>query len=506
MTPARLFVIALTTSVAVLSAAAVHAQDRPVVFLHGLNSDGGTWQSAADRLQQYLAIAAHRPTLRGPSYGDQANELHSQLWWLPASTIAVGHSNGGIVSRHWSGLHDVSGILTLSTPHRGAPIFAHVADWINFNLMAFDLIGGVGAAFGATYDDSWWVYTAIQGVLSLATQGAQDAILQLAGMLALHRWLPIFPEMIPGSGYLSALNSSGNLAREASAVPARVGIVNVAHNFYWGGVFRAVWPQYGDAIANTLHASAAVLDYYATYLWSSPHPIDWQRAQRISNVAWWLWVHEEVWCRTISDPSPSAYSSSGYCAENDTLVPTWSQVYPNATNIERRGTPAHVDQTRNMDATLYEALVTFMPVYPRGAVPPQPPQNPPGTPPGSPPNPGPSPGQLDTIYPGQWLGMHQELRSANDRFALVYQADGNLVLYRDDSQPLWASQTAGTSVGQAVMQDDGNFVIYDAHGNGMWHTGTNGNPGAVLTLQEDGNLVVYTASGVPIWSSGTAGR
>jgi len=498
MTP-RLLVIALATCAALLGADAVHAQDRPVVFVHGLNSDGGTWESAANRLQEYLAIASHRPTLHGSSYGDQANELHSQLWWLPSATVAVGHSNGGIVSRHWSGLHEVSGILTLSTPHQGAPIFAHVADWINFNLMAFDLIGGVSAAFGVTYDDSWWVYAAIQGVLSLATQGAQDAILQLAGTLGLRQWLPIFPEMIPGSGYLSALNSSGNLAREASAIPARVGIVNVAHNFYWGGVFRAVWPNYGDAISGTIHASAAVLDYYAGYLWSSPNPIDWQRAQRISTVAWWLWVHEEIWCRTISDPSPYAYTSSGFCAENDTLVPTWSQVYPNATNIGLRGTPAHVDQTGNMDATLYEALVTFMPVYRRGA---EPPPGPPGPPPPPPP---PPPGTSDTLYPGRALGLHDELRSGNNRFALIYQGDGNLVLYRDDGRPLWASQTAGTAVGQAVMQDDGNFVIYDAYGNGMWHTGTSGNPGAVLHLQDDGNLVVYAASGAPIWASGPAG-
>jgi hypothetical protein len=471
------------------------AQDRPVVFVHGLNSDGNTWQAAADRLQQHLAIAAHLPTLRGPSYGDQANELQGQFWWLPGTTIAVGHSNGGIVSRHWSGLHDVAGVLTLSTPHRGAPVFAHVADWINFNLMAFDLIGAVGGAFGTTYDDSWWVYTAVQGVLSLATQGAQDAILQLSGLLALHRWLPIFPEMIPGSGYLSALNSSGNLGREANAIPSRVGIVNVAHNFYRGGVFRALWPNQGDAIADVIHASAAVLDYYAMVLWGSPYPRDWQRAQKLSTVAWWLWVHEDIWCRTISDPSPAAYSSAGFCAENDTLVPTWSQVYPNATNIEKRNTPAHRKQTKHMDAALYEALVTFMPVYPRGATPPQ---NPPGPPP-------PPSGAPDSLYAGQWLGMQQELRSGNDRYSLFYQGDGNLVLYRADGKPLWASQTAGTAPGQAVMQGDGNFVIYDAHGTPMWHTGTNGHPGSVLALQDDGNLVIYNASGVPIWTSGTAG-
>lgn len=482
-------------------AGVARAQDAPVVFVHGLNSSGDTWQSAADRLQQYLAIAPHRPSLTGPSYGDQANELQARLGGLPGTTVAVGHSNGGIVSRHWSALHPLSGVLTLSTPHHGAPLMAHVGDWVNFNLMAFDLIGAVGTAFGGSYDDSWWVYTAVQGVLSLATQGARDGILQLAGLLALHRWLPIFPEMVPGSGYLSMLNSGANLAREAASIPSRVGIVNVAHNFYWGGVFRAIWPQYGDHFSNALHASAAVLDYYAGVLWSSSNPRDWSRAQRLSTVAWWLWVHEEFWCRTVSDPSPGAYGSSGYCAENDTLVPAWSQVYPNATNILRRRTPVHKDQTTEMAATVYEALVTFMRVYPRGSTPPgQPP------PPPAPPPPGPVPRSPNALYGGEMLTLDNEIRSDNGRFVLVYQPDGNLVLYVDDGQPIWASQTAGTSNGYVTMQRDGNLVIYNARGEPMWHTSTHNHPGSVLALQDDGNLVIYRPDGTPIWASGTAGR
>lgn len=486
--------VVATACLGLLASHAALAQDRPLVFVHGLNADGGTWQAAADRLRQHLAISPQRPSLSGSSYEDQVNNLQSQLWWLPGNTVAVGHSNGGIVSRHWSTQHQLDGVLTLSTPHKGAPVFAHVSDWIDFNLMAFDLIGGISAAFGSSYDDSWWVYTAVQGVLSVATQGAQDAVLQLAGLLGLHHWVPIFPQMIPGSSYLSNLNSPGNLGREAGAIPARVGIVNVADNFYRGGVFRAVWPNRGDTISDVLYASAAVLDYYATYLWTSANPQDWHRAQRLSALAWWFWAHEDMWCRTISDPSPRAYSSSGFCAENDTLVPTWSQVYPGAINIEKRRTPAHIDQTRNMEGALYEALTTFMHVSPRGTAPPP---NPPG--------PSPHPGGPDVLLPGERLEMHQELRSPNDRFALVYQADGNLVLYRDDGLPLWASQTAGTSVGDASMQEDGNFVVYDAAGVPVWASGTDGNPGAVVKLQPDGNLVIYTVADVPIWATGTAG-
>lgn len=493
MTP-RAIVLTLVCAIVPFVPAA-NAQDRQVVFVHGLNSNGGTWESAAERLKQYLAIAPERPSLSGSSYEDQANSLNAQLWWLRGDAIAVGHSNGGIVSRHWSALHGVGAIVTLSTPHRGAPVFAHVADWVNFNMMAFDFIGGISASFGASYDDSWWVYAAIQGVISLSTQGAQDAILQMASTVGFQHWLPIFPQMVPGSSYLSALNASGNLGREAGAVATRVGIVNVAQNFYRGGVFRAIWPEYGDAIADSLHASAALLDYYALQLYGSPHPRDWQRAGKISNLAWWLWVHEDIWCRTVSDPSPGAYSSAGYCNENDTLVPTWSQVYPGALNIERRNTPAHTKQTEGMDGTLYEVLTSFVHVPARGATPP--PQNPP---PGSPPS-----GASDTLNPGEYIGHGQELSSGDGRFGLSYQGDGNLVLYRNDGRPLWASQTAGTSAGQALMQTDGNFVVYDANGTPVWASGTHMYPGARLTVQPDGNVVIYTADGTPVWATGTAG-
>lgn len=472
----------------------LHAQDQPVVFVHGLNSSGSTWDTTAARLQQSLAIAPERPSLSGASYEDQANNLDGQLRWMPGHTIAVGHSNGGIVSRHWSALHNLKAIVTLSTPHRGAPVFAHVGDWVNFNLMGFDFINGVGASFGVSYDDSWWVYAAIQGVLSLATQGAQDAILQLAGTLGFQHWMPIFPQMVPGSPYLSALNAGGNLGREAATVPTRVGIVNVAQNFYRGGVFRAIWPDYGDGFSDAIHASAAVLDYYALYLHTSSNPVDWQRANRIGNLAWWLWVHEDFWCRTISDPTPNAYSSAGFCAENDTLVPTWSQVYPGAMNIERRNTPAHTKQTERMDGTLYEVLTALVHVPLRGASTPAPPPGPP-----------PAPSVSDTLQPGEWLEQGGERVSVDGRFTLTYQGDGNLVLYRNDGRPLWASQTAGTSSGQAVMQYDGNLVIYDAAGTPVWSTDTTINRNAVVTVQADGNVVLYSSSGRPLWTSGTAG-
>ena len=55
----------------------------------------------------------------------------------------------------------------------------------------------------------------------------------------------------------------------------------------------------------------------------------------------------------------------------------------------------------------------------------------------------------------------QSLISTDGRYRLVYQGDGNLVLYDDvDRSAPWSSGTAGWTTGQVVMQTDGNFVIY----------------------------------------------
>lgn len=112
---------------------------------------------------------------------------------------------------------------------------------------------------------------------------------------------------------------------------------------------------------------------------------------------------------------------------------------------------------------------------------------------------------MDRLMPGQQLNVDQRLISGNGRVVLIMQADGNLVLYReDDGVPLWASNTWGTPATHAVMQTDGNFVVYDDAGKPYWATGTWGQPGNWLVLQNDGNLVLYNHSGTAVWATNTA--
>jgi hypothetical protein len=111
-------------------------------------------------------------------------------------------------------------------------------------------------------------------------------------------------------------------------------------------------------------------------------------------------------------------------------------------------------------------------------------------------------GTNDTLLPNQGLAPDQPLRSPNGRALLLYQQDGNLVLYLD-SLPVWDSRTAGLSPGQAIMQGDGNFVVYDAAGAPAWASGTAGNAGASITVHDDGTWVVHL-NGAPLMTSNGA--
>ncbi len=96
---------------------------------------------------------------------------------------------------------------------------------------------------------------------------------------------------------------------------------------------------------------------------------------------------------------------------------------------------------------------------------------------------------------------------------LRFQKDGNLVRYRLDAVPEWATGTNGKAV-KMVGQPDGNLVMYNARNQPVWATGTNVNCGLALyndnvywlaKFQDDFNFVLYIGQGDhPIkacWSS-----
>ncbi len=102
---------------------------------------------------------------------------------------------------------------------------------------------------------------------------------------------------------------------------------------------------------------------------------------------------------------------------------------------------------------------------------------------------------------GAQLQPDQSLTTSDGTHRLVYQLDGNLVLYRTSGGAVWSSGTAGTAPGFAAMQGDGNLVVYDAAIVPKFNTMTAGNPGAQLYFETSGRLHIIAPNGTKLWSS-----
>ena len=114
------------------------------------------------------------------------------------------------------------------------------------------------------------------------------------------------------------------------------------------------------------------------------------------------------------------------------------------------------------------------------------------------------PPRASSVLPaGGQLNPGQYLQAARQPYTCVMQSDGNLVVYKLGSTPVWATGTNGKGAAIAIMQGDGNLVLYTAAHVPVWASNTNGNPGAQLVMQDDGNLVIYRPDGRPIWASNT---
>ncbi len=111
--------------------------------------------------------------------------------------------------------------------------------------------------------------------------------------------------------------------------------------------------------------------------------------------------------------------------------------------------------------------------------------------------------------------------SNDGRFRLLYQQDGNLVLYQG-SEALWDSDTYiggrhkqrdyGYAPGYAKFQGDGNLVVYHffldrpALPVAVWESKTWKYPQSTLDVQNDGNVVITAPNGRVRWASGTCCR
>lgn len=107
-------------------------------------------------------------------------------------------------------------------------------------------------------------------------------------------------------------------------------------------------------------------------------------------------------------------------------------------------------------------------------------------------------------------GKGMEVRTSCDGcFRLIFQSDGNLVVYAKNDKVIWHANSHNKGAVKACMQGDGRFVIYTAANVPIWYTEwfvKNGDTGAVALIQGDANFVVYTGYNTPSvkaqWNAG----
>jgi hypothetical protein len=91
----------------------------------------------------------------------------------------------------------------------------------------------------------------------------------------------------------------------------------------------------------------------------------------------------------------------------------------------------------------------------------------------------------------------------SDRLALILTDDGNIVLH-DQGRAVWSANSGGRRGNHLVFQADGNLVLYSATNATIWSSRTPGNNGAILVLRADGNVIIISANGKTLWQTGTA--
>ncbi|XP_063694144.1 comitin-like [Bolinopsis microptera] len=109
------------------------------------------------------------------------------------------------------------------------------------------------------------------------------------------------------------------------------------------------------------------------------------------------------------------------------------------------------------------------------------------------------------------LALGTQLTSANGKYELKMQTNGNLVLYCNKPwlgvlvpKKIWSSKTFNSN--GLFFLASSNLVIYNVTTGDYWVSGTENTDGNRLKVQDGGNVVLYNANTEIVWSTGTAGE
>ena len=107
------------------------------------------------------------------------------------------------------------------------------------------------------------------------------------------------------------------------------------------------------------------------------------------------------------------------------------------------------------------------------------------------------------------LLVGRSLTSNNGRVVAKMQYDGNFVVYCTNTYPwkaVWATNTDDDNIVKGIVfQGDGNLVLYGNRRRVAFAANSHDKGGAKLVMQDDANLVIYTNYGKAVWATNTDG-
>jgi pimeloyl-ACP methyl ester carboxylesterase len=302
---------------------AVHADGANLILQHGILSDATTWCGIEPVLRSKFRVGFEiRHSLNSHAHiDDQANDLRSRVNLESngrGQFIVVGHSNGGLVARRYaeqggttsSGTGLIRGVVTISTPHKGAPVARVVL------AAAQGLFSGL-TSYGCTY-----VYHGICAVMTTPYAGLINTVL---AELALNASIPSILDIQPNSGFLSTMNATPETF-------LRAGVQNYSWNKWT--FFRILGDTFGTdgggrryvkTVDTWYHRSldCAVVGGLAGFFWQPA----WQVGAGCAMVAAGLKGVDDVW-KQITVPGSE---------QGDAVVPGHSQLYPNVASTFQFG-------------------------------------------------------------------------------------------------------------------------------------------------------------------------
>ena len=87
---------------------------------------------------------------------------------------------------------------------------------------------------------------------------------------------------------------------------------------------------------------------------------------------------------------------------------------------------------------------------------------------------------------------------------LIFQTDGNLVVYDKNNRFIWGVNTVSDKFGQVFsvqFRENGDFGLYDKFGSNVWSPPVKSGTAAFLTIRENGSLQLIASNGQILWST-----